>query len=513
MRKSVFLLWFFPILFISLVQSKNIYDGWVYSGVRFTIENETYLVNYIYENNATVLYFPSGVSGLIDASHSQCTSVLEYTVCQTKQRFQINGENVPPDIHDLRLNVSLYLKINKTGADIAITREILPESLFLGDVSEIKTKIENTGQFDIVNISYYDYYSNNFSIEIVNGCWKKNNSVVWIGDLNKSKNTLCTYRLMPLKNTIYKNMAVVSFIWGEKTVEKTTSRVFDVKEQPFTFDITYTNKTLKTEEVFLGNIVINPLNNFNLKELKIVLPSSFELINYSRDFKYMQNALIFENYEMRNQNKKTFYFNVKSRYAGIFLINTSLSYSYNNIVKKVVKSFLANYAPEIFQIGLYNVRNSSVLRISNTKNVSFKDIEISIANFRFNESFLEPNRFKEFNFQLLPDSKYDVGVKYVSQYGQTLYNSFVLAYGESTDAGEVMIKNQKNEAITQKKGVFIDKNIMIVAALIVMISAILFVGLTRFKAKVKKTVLDEEVEKIKEEDTVEEDEINKIIEK
>src|SRR3989344_2270174 len=165
---------FFPIS--SAIYEKRIYDGWIMGGSQITIDNQTYKVNYIRENNITIIYFPEGISIVIYPWEDKCGKEWIYSVCQTSQKFERAGFPVRTDLHGI-INTSVYLYINTSEVDLAINKTLNANDLFAGDIIDVKTVLEKRGFLDITNISYSDRFSENFDIFSLSGCQVASNIV------------------------------------------------------------------------------------------------------------------------------------------------------------------------------------------------------------------------------------------------------------------------------------------------------------------------------------------------
>ncbi len=281
----------FPLSFA--LTDKVIYNNWILAGTSFKYENESYEVYYIRETNDTVVYFPDGVSAVLKASYENCTQQWIYTICQTKQKFERAGTEVPPTIRAKEINVSLFLKINKTQVELDFTKNLTPSSLFLTDVIEVKTNVKNNLLVDFENVSFIDSYPEGFVIDSIYNCFRNLNSVIWEGDVKSEKGFLCTYKLRPVKEGVFKNTATLSYSVLGKEKIKTINYTIDVKQGPFTFSTNITNTSFYIEEPFLVNLRLKTLAPFNLKEIKIALPNYYNLLNYSPEFKIADNNLIY----------------------------------------------------------------------------------------------------------------------------------------------------------------------------------------------------------------------------
>jgi hypothetical protein len=244
---------------------KVIYNNWVLAGTPFKIDNLTYRINYIKESNSTVIYFPEGITGVIDASSSKCTKEGIYSVCQTKQKFERNGVLVPPDIHNPNINISLFLQINKSDVKLKVVENI-PQALVLGDTAEIVLILENSAPVDITNIYFLKSFPNTFLLR-GSGCSVKDNTISWQGNLQTESNFSCTYYASPKKEGFFEIKTLLSYVALEKIVieQKNTS----VLVEEFPFRLNYTTSPLNITVFAKYDFIILSLSGINNKTLSL----------------------------------------------------------------------------------------------------------------------------------------------------------------------------------------------------------------------------------------------------
>ena len=200
MKKLILLLFVLLLPICLSLHNLIIYDDWVLSGEKLNISNQTFKAIYVKNNNSTVVYFPEGISIVIFPGNKTCSSEWIYSVCQSGQKFEKNGKEVIPSINDPNIDVYLNLEINSTNISLSFSKE-LNKTMYLGDRILVKTIIEKKGTtsfYDMTNISYIDSFSEDFDIQITEGCNQKKHSVVWESETLSSKHE-CVYVLTPKK--------------------------------------------------------------------------------------------------------------------------------------------------------------------------------------------------------------------------------------------------------------------------------------------------------------------------
>jgi hypothetical protein len=481
MKKLLFLFVLF-VLPCAYSLDNVLYKGWVTAGEPFSVENNTFVANYIEETNATVIGLPEGISAVIYASSMNCTQEWLYTICQENQRFRIKGFDVPPNIRSNDVNVSLYLIINKTDAGLTINREEILKEMFLGDVLEIKLSLDKIGQPDIFNISFIDYFPDTEVNSLTNYCQENQNKII----LNLpvfDKRLVCLYRVTPQKSGIINNSAVLSYSVLGKRVNKVTSSLLLVSDAPATAKINF-SRNVKIQEPI--NITISLQNNKNaeLKELTVYFPAAFIIINLSSDFTNGQNIAVV------SPKNKTYFVIIKSPLSGNFSVNLSLVYTYNNHLNELKKTTIAEVLPILPSIDFLKKENLSVIRVSNTADFSFKNIKIFVAENYFELPLLESGRYKEFSFEET-DNITIASLLFQSEFGQYYNESLSLVYSKN----DTLKQNNSKESLN--KNPMPAFNISKEAVLVVLIALFLPLAFIFIKSRPNKTKLDEEIEEIR----------------
>jgi hypothetical protein len=511
MKKEVILIALLLLPFAYGLYELPLYKDWVKSDQYFMIKNESYRAIYIRNANTTVVYFPDGVTAVIYTYNSTCAEQWIYQVCQTKQKFEKNGQPVPPDINDPYIDVMLYLEIKTSNLSLGINKIVSSKDAFVGDVIDVKTVIAKTGSMDITNISLVDSYSDDFAIDNVYGCdWIKN-KIIWHGDLNNTNQFSCSYQLRPLRNTTYSNVANITYHVFGKLQSRSIVTKFTVLEKPLDVIIATNNNSLAIGDQLRINISLKALKEVYLERIDIDYPPYFRVLNKS-EFMNSANGLSYVGKGMQKNDSKKFVVSLNSSFFSESDINISITYIYNNLEKTIFKNIPIEYYGKMFHVALLKKDSQSVLRVSNPSDEYFREIEIYVDSLGpFYISRIDSKSFKELNFDLLSEGKHNVSVKYRSVYGQILLNDYLLQYGQSTynyteDSNEL----KQNNSTTSKKPTNsnssgfkfdIDPKILLIALGIIGIIIIIVILITSFGPKTKSSSLDKEIEKIKEEET------------
>ncbi len=484
---------------------KEIYKGWVLSGEKFIIDNETYRAIYIKSTNSTVIYFPGGLSLAIRPENESCASEWIYRACQTNQKFEKNGQIVPPDIHDPYIDVSLYIILNKTDARLDLAKTHSSDSVYVGDTINIETVIEKYSKEDITNVSFIDVFSDDFVITVIKGCKMKSNTVYWQGDMiNKTKH-VCEYSIRPVRQTELKNVANLSYDVFGKRISKSQTKTINVDETTLLLNITVPKRNITAGKNTTINVSLEAITDLTINNLKITFPENFKLINNSPELKKTTEGLSLSNYAMEKNDKTSLFFTLNSGFVGSYKINFETELTYNNLVKKIKKSAPINYVTETFFVSLINRNNKSVLQLANPGKNIYKSIEVKIKNDTFRLQRLDARKFHEFEFPLYNQESLNVSIEYWTMYGQIIETKHNLKYGESTYVKEIEglaeqeDTTQTNTDAKKQRNINLDMR-QILTVFGIIFGIVIIIGLIfTIKSKFSKTGLDKEIAEIKEE--------------
>jgi hypothetical protein len=261
-----------------------------------------------------------------------------------------------------------------------------------------------------------------------------------------------------------------------------------VVEFPVSVKINISNSK-KVQERQRFEFKVDNNKDAELKDLLVYLPGSFSIINYSAEFAMESNKA-----RVQSPKNSTYFIVFESTFSGNFTPNISIIYSYNKILKEFKRTQKIEVLPFFPDILLFSSGNGSVLRISNTANITFKNIKFYANGNYFELPLLEKSRYKEFAFAGI-SNKTAILLGFQSEFGQTYNESYLLGY-----SGEVSV--QQNSSSLNSNGqrfsfpsFSLPKEFIIVGAGVVLIVIVGFF----IKSGPKKTWLDKEIEKIKEE--------------
>lgn len=491
MKKGVFL---FLILFVSYASANDVvlYNNWIKTGEPFSVGNDTFLVNYILESNATLIRFPEGISAAIYAGNMNCTQEWLYTVCQKGQKFQIAGKDVPPDVRSNSLDVSVFLTINKTEAGLAIKKEGMPSLFFIGDSATIKLRLEKIGSPIVYNISYSEAFPGFYVESLSSMCGAAKGGLTFYADIMSDAVT-CVYRLTPNFEMVSNSTETVSYVVLEKPTTKTKSSKIEVLNSPVTVDIRYNkSQPIQSELAFILKISNNVLAS--PKEVFVFFPGPFAKKSSSPEFTVIENSL-----RLQNPKNADYIFTLQNNISGNYSLNVSINYEYNGLMQQTRQTFPIEITKKMFAISVFKQENGSLIRLSNTEPLAFKNIRLFSGGTVLWLPVLEKNRYKEF-FIPFYDNKTGLGVSYQTEFGELFNETLFVTYTTYTLPPQTKIEDDKKEL----KGGFGFEDLKIdlpkEAIWIGLVVFAVFLLFIFIKSRPEKSELDKEIEELKEEE-------------
>ncbi len=488
MKKFYIFLVLLLVLPSALSLDKKLYSGWVKAGEPFLVGNETFLVNYILDNNASIIMLPEGISAVIYASSMNCTSEWLYTICQEKQKFQVKGNDVPPDVRSNSLDVSLFIKINKTDAGIELNKDFNQSLIFLGDVIYIKMSMDKVGQPSVYNLSFADSFLG-FVVESFGSSCTSSRDIINFDAKKLDKKIVCIYRLIPQKAGVFNNTAVLSYVVLDKAITKKYNQKITVSEYPITLKLNYT-RGIKVAQNFKVNISLNKSKDSEIKELRVYLPLHLSVINKSPEFTSDQKSLY-----ITFPKNTTYFILLQSLFSGNFTANLSIIYEHNKVSSEIKKGFLLEILPSLPEFKIFKTQEGSVLRVSNTENISFKNIKMFANDMEFDLPLLEKSKYKEFDLNE-DNNMTHISASFSSQFGQEYSESYLLGYSakeeltkNSSAVGDV--DNDKKDDLSVP--IKISMNTWIIAC----IAACLLLIFLFIRLRPKESQLDRDIREIK----------------
>ncbi len=237
MKKISILLVVLSLLSCSVLgETKEIFDGWLYSGNTTTIDGENFTMDLGSRFDKMYLKLPTGNSVIV--KNESCDTKDYYTVCYNGTR-----EGYHDYFRDV-IVMEAHIMIEQTTAKVNISRNVQKTDLLIGEEARIITKIMNDGERDATNVVFNDEFSEDFDITYVEGCVIYGNKIEWKGDLKRSEEKECQYRIKPLKEVTYDSKSTVSYNNGEKEVTESSSTTKMTAKKPSLDINTSINKTV-----------------------------------------------------------------------------------------------------------------------------------------------------------------------------------------------------------------------------------------------------------------------------
>ncbi|MCM2325667.1 MAG: hypothetical protein NDI94_04335 [Candidatus Woesearchaeota archaeon] len=493
MKRFVVILLVLLLPLVSAMYEKKVYDGWIKTGMPVTIDGTNITFSYMRETNTTVITFLDSVV-IIDPETGDCAKEGIYSFCQTKQAFYKGSIEVPPTISSRDINTSLYFKINSSALGLNISKTYDEDRFYKNIPIDVEIRISRmNSKQEITSIMFNDSYSGDFRIIDVVGCSKKEGIIYLYLQVYES-DIICTYTLVPQSNGTFTSAASLNYDFAKKAVGTKIVRTIDVKNSPIELRITDFNESFRPGESYLLNFTLTPHQELSVTSLVVAIPKDILVMNRSPLLKQTQNNVRKDKFEINET--MTYFVLLNSTRIGDFPINISIDYIYHDRPSNVEKVVWLDYALEMFEIELIEKGLDDILRISNGKELTYKDISIQYDNMTLKLDSLEPRRYKEFLVgQMRNDS---LEIRFMTQYGERIkvVRDLNLSRENQSVSGNNMTQNKTvslpSQTIEEKKVKNLSAMFIVLA---VCLGLLLIVVL--FKKGSGKSQLDKEIEEIK----------------
>ncbi|MBD3204095.1 hypothetical protein GF327_07400 [Candidatus Woesearchaeota archaeon] len=484
MKKNLlFLLFLITLPSVFSLYEEKIFEGTIQSGDQFKINNKTYEIYHNRRKQTTVIFFPEGYNDVINNENESCSEEWIYRTCVSNIKFSLNGMDVPTEIHQENLDITMNLKLFASYANLKIKRQIEKTRLFSGEKANIETIIENDGELTAEEVFVSDSFPSSVSLLNAVGCDIKDNSIIWKGGLEKGKRKRCTYEITAEEEDEFDSILHVNYSFLDREVHETDKQKIIIRKSPLAMNISLKNKTVRPEETQRLEIRLIPDNSLEINSLIVYVPEELRIINHSKDLKKTTGGNL--RYTGEIEAEQVFFAEFKSKLIGNHSVKAETIFSYNGITRNLTDKKQISIFSERFLIWAEQKENQTIIKINNPHEDEFFEIEIDVLSDRkiietFEIAKLKPKRYKEF---ILPNQKYIYEIRYRTLHGQILNFSSDLNIQpyQQIDTKEDLPEEKKEPIIdtAEEKEKFslnfsIDRNIALIIGAVVLIIIVFF---------------------------------------
>jgi hypothetical protein len=368
---------------------KKAFEGWVKSGDSFSVQNQTYKVMHLREQNITVINFPTGHTTVIYMGNRTCSREWIYSICETKQRYEKDGQPVLPTINDPKIDIFVYLIMNITNIDLEIDRPAFPSEMFTGVPLRMAISLNRTGDEEITNITLMERYPDSFIIDQVSGCQAIGSSLHFEGSLNKSRHE-CMYTLTARTPGAFNSSSNVTYVALGRSLSKAKTVKFTVNETPLIMRVSAQNTTLHIGEDSSVNITIEALKDIKADRIEIRLPEHIRILDRTPNLTARDNVFSITNLQLAKRSRV----NLTIRFTSVLekngTMNVSLIYQDNGLIKDIVSSHPVDFYGDFFDLNVFRKNDTWYLSIENPHEVIFSEIEVRLGDEKVTQMRLIP---------------------------------------------------------------------------------------------------------------------------
>jgi hypothetical protein len=293
------------------------YQGWIYNTKFIIINDVTYKI-LITERGHSILLKSDKESTSLDLNSCEETSY---------KRYCFNYSEFDSEEQDFKA----YLYVYSIQPVITLTRTISDNLLEVGDMSEFKATLTNTGQYDAFDVSYSEDFPENIRIESVKEGSIINNSVVWKGEIKKGETQEIRYKIKSVDETDKYQKAYVRYFDGITYKEVTSSSVRLYSPKTLQIEMTTDKEDYELNEDIDLNILLSNegRSTITVNSLYITIPESMQVDEYDKDIvsKKGENEYFFED-SLDENDSVSIDFELSGQRDGMFFVIISGDYDY-----------------------------------------------------------------------------------------------------------------------------------------------------------------------------------------
>ncbi|MBU0756861.1 MAG: hypothetical protein KKF44_02245 [Nanoarchaeota archaeon] len=423
-KEALYLIFIILLSFsVCALYEEKIFEGNVASGQPFMVDGDEYEAIFNRFSNQTIIFFPEGYNSVVDLSNQTCASEWIYKTCVDNVKYLYKGREMPPDIHEVNINITFDLEIYASYANIVFNTTTEKTILYEGESSEMTILIANDGELIAENISFVDAYPDDFKVISAVGCDMTGTSVSWNGELAPRKQKKCTYIVKGLKEKEYTRNISVKYFFLDKSITSTKSEDIKVAKSAIEAEFVISSSTLAPEEIL--NATYNLLSNEDLDNvyMNVLFPETMKVESYSSQLGPFGKGSLRWQGDLETAEEKKLNFSLSSKHVGNFSIAVEVLYTVSGIFKNYTLFLPVNVEMERFYVWTLQKENETIVRLVNPTFNTFQNIVLKVfagedeyKTYRVQD--LGIKRFTEFILPYSEDYLYEI--RYRTSYGQYL---------------------------------------------------------------------------------------------
>ena len=254
---------------VAFAAEKEIFSDTVQGGDTITAEG---LIFYVTMTDTAAYIKHNNQGNIIPAG--ECKIKENLNLCIGTITYIGRNSTTWEDIYETDLDIYIIqnFELNKT---------IEKTTLLIGESTEVKVTLRNTGSVAATNIIFQDPYADVFTISNLDQCSINGNTVEWRGEMSPIARVICTYTLTALKPQTYTSEAVLSYFDGVLSHNLTNKITIKVQNNSLRITPLYNSSGLEIGDAINLSFVLENIQSGEL-DVKLVtfhIPSAFDIID------------------------------------------------------------------------------------------------------------------------------------------------------------------------------------------------------------------------------------------
>jgi len=287
MKKSVILL-VLLLLPVVTAQQTSIYSGTVTPGIYEFASGEEFTVNILgSEGKAIIALTATGFS----IENNTCSRDARYEVCADNIRFSHYNHSIAPGFTILQFDLTMYEEF----AELSLNRSINQDELHIGNKANYSAIINNPTTETARNVIFTDNLTEHLEIflQIPSDCTLEGTVLKWKGTIEGGKRKQCYALIEGLKAGTASTTAKVIYTTLIENKSLSDTYAVEVLDYPLQ-QIISVPENITVGDEFRAIINLTSTHNISLTDLRLKIPSSFKVIEWSGGNSYNGRTLQYD---------------------------------------------------------------------------------------------------------------------------------------------------------------------------------------------------------------------------
>ena len=400
-KRGLLLLIFIILIPNSFAIIEELYEGTILDAQSVTIDGINFTFTVLSDANIVFISWEDSsislngyVNETAEMNATNETTQTTETNCDEKNGFYLCVGKIEFSHTDTETKTRHYsapVTVSKVITEVKMFREIDNTDLLIGQKFTVKTLLENRGTIEAKDVSFIDYFPDDFMMNLaeVEGCKISGKNIIFKGTIAVNGKKECTYTLTALKGIKYNSKATLSYYNGMEKKETTNEETINVANYSVEISKSLNKSALNIGDDFLLNLEIKNKNEDSdiSPELNIEIPDKLKIIKKTSGFEQTMSGLKWKD-EILAGESKNLSIAFKADYFGEFDIKYNAKYNIDSLRRETSDEIKINVTkPELtisFDAPVEIEQNKeSKIRIkivNKNEEISFNDLNIKTEN-------------------------------------------------------------------------------------------------------------------------------------